>query len=71
MLNHLNRDEVWLTEKNSEGATSLTALADFGLDKVRKTLNVERSYLQGRFGAVPDLDRWLMHEAIGLGAKAN
>ena len=69
LLNHLNRDEIWLTEKGADGATKLIALAEFGLDKVRRSLNIERSYLQGRFGAVPTLDRWLVQEAIGLGAN--
>ena len=27
LLNHLNRDEVWLTQKGGDGATKLTALA--------------------------------------------
>jgi uncharacterized protein len=69
LLNHLNRDEIWLTEKGADGATKLIALAEFGLDKVRRSLNIERSYLQGRFGAVPTLDRWLVQEAIGLGVN--
>lgn len=57
LLNHLNRDEVWLTEKSTSGATTLTALAEYGGDKVRRSLNLERAYLQGRFGALPDLDQ--------------
>jgi predicted ATPase len=53
LLNYLNRDEVWLTEKDATGATALTALAEY---KVRSSVNLERAYLQGRFGAVPELD---------------
>ena len=34
LLNNLNRDEVWLTEKGADGATTLTALAEFGGDKI-------------------------------------
>jgi hypothetical protein len=56
LLSTLNRDEVWLTEKGSDGATRLVALAEFGGDKVRRSLNLERAYLQGRFGAIPDVD---------------
>ncbi len=63
LLNQLNRDEVWFTEKTENAMTTLAALAEY---KVRKESNIERSYLQGRFGAVPDLDRWLLHEAIGI-----
>ncbi len=66
LLNHLNRDEVWLTEKNESGATTLTALAEYGGDKVRKSLNLERAYLQGRFGAVPELDQFTLRRALGL-----
>jgi uncharacterized protein len=66
LLNHLNRDEVWLTEKGRDGATTLTALADYGGDRVRKSMNIERAYLQGRFGAVPELDQTLVYEAMGI-----
>ena len=66
LLNHLNRDEVWLTEKNEGGATTLTALAEYGGDKVRRSLNLERAYLQGRFGAVPEFDQFTLRRALGL-----
>lgn len=66
LLNHLNRDEVWLTEKSETGTTSLTALAEYGGEKVRRSLNLEKAYLQGRFGAVPELDQYLLHRALGL-----
>lgn len=66
LLNHLNRDEVWLTEKDDSGATTLTALAEFGGDKVRRSLNLEKAYLQGRFGAVPELDQFTLRRALGL-----
>jgi uncharacterized protein len=69
LLNHLNRDEVWLTEKGATGTTELTALADYGGDKVRRSLNLERAYLQGRFGAVPELDQQLIHYALGLSER--
>jgi uncharacterized protein len=66
LLNHLNRDEVWLTEKGSGGSTALTALAEYGGDKVRRSLNLEKAYLQGRFGAVPELDQFALRRALGL-----
>jgi uncharacterized protein len=53
LLGELNRDEVWFTEKGRDGATKLTGLAEFGGDRVRKSLNLERAYLQGRFGGIP------------------
>lgn len=66
LLNYLNRDEVWLTEKDEKGMTSLTALAEFGGDKVRRSLNLEKAYLQGRFGAVPELDQITLRRALEL-----
>jgi hypothetical protein len=66
LLNYLNRDEVWLTEKGENGATSLTALAEYGGDKVRRSLNLEKAYLQGRFGAVPELDQFILRRALGV-----
>ncbi|NJP23790.1 ATP-binding protein [Microbispora hainanensis] len=49
----LGRDEVWFTEKDANGATSLFPLADF---RPRTDENIERGYLQGRYGAVPYLN---------------
>lgn len=66
LLGSLNRDEVWLTDKSDVGATTLTALAEFGGDRVRKSTNLEKAYLQGRFGAVPELDQAHLRHALGL-----
>lgn len=66
LLNHLNRDEVWLTEKDDTGATRLGALAEFAGARVRKSQNLERGYLHGRFGAIPDVDRTDLLRALGL-----
>ncbi|MBV5275522.1 MAG: ATP-binding protein, partial [Lamprocystis purpurea] len=48
----LRRDQVWLTEKDSEGATCLYPLTDY---KPQPSENLERGYLQGRYGAIPFL----------------
>lgn len=48
----LRRDQVWLTEKDDQGASILYPLTDY---KPRKAENLERGYLEGRFGAVPFL----------------
>ena len=69
LLNHLNRDEVWLTEKGADGATTLIALAEYRGDKVRRSLNLERAYLQGRFGAVPQLDQYRLRRALGVASN--
>jgi AAA domain, putative AbiEii toxin, Type IV TA system len=47
---NLRRDELWLVEKSPGGASELYSLADV---KARDTDNLERGYLQGRYGAVP------------------
>ncbi|SEG87690.1 hypothetical protein SAMN05444920_106111 [Nonomuraea solani] len=49
----LARDEVWFTEKDDSGATGLYSLAEF---HTRRDENIERGYLQGRYGAVPYLN---------------
>jgi len=66
LLNHLNRDEVWLTEKLDDGATRLGALAEFAGERVRKSQNLEKAYLHGRFGGLPDVDRTEILRALGL-----
>ena len=66
LLNQLNRDEVWLTEKTESGATRLGALAEFAGERVRRSQNLERGYLHGRFGALPDVDRTELLRALGL-----
>lgn len=49
----LRRDQVWLTEKDREGATHLYPLTDF---KPRPTENLQRGYLQGRYGATGSVE---------------
>ena len=49
----LRRDQLWFTEKTSEGATELYPLTDI---RTRKGDNIELGYLQGRFGAIPSDD---------------
>lgn len=66
LLNHLNRDEVWLTEKSTAGATRLGALAEFAGERVRKSVNLENAYLHGRFGALPDVDQAELLRVLGL-----
>ena len=55
----LRRDQVWLTEKDNEGGTTLYPLTDY---KPRKAENLERGYLQGRYGAVPFLGAFVPAE---------
>lgn len=64
----LARDEVWFTEKKADGATTLYPLTDFS---PRKTENLERGYLQGRYGAVPYLDKRFLSDAIKRGNSSS
>lgn len=66
LLNSLNRDEVWLTEKERDGSTRLGVLSDFAGERVRRSQNLESAYLGGRFGALPDVDRAGLLHALGL-----
>ena len=47
------RDQIYFTEKGKYQATELISLAEFS---PRKTDNVERSYLSGRYGGIPLVD---------------
>lgn len=56
--NILRRDEIWFTEKDADGVSSLYSLADFVDEngtKIRKDENYERNYLLGKYGAIPSL----------------
>ena len=49
------RDQIWFTEKDRYGASSLFSLGDFKTDTVRKDDNFEKNYIKGKYGAVPYL----------------
>ena len=49
-LSLLRRDAIWFTEKDADGATHLYPLTDFS---PRKNENIEKGYIQGRYGAIP------------------
>lgn len=46
----LRRDEYWFVEKDEQQQSRLVPLSEF---KIRNDLQIERGYLQGRFGAIP------------------
>lgn len=59
--NSMRRDEVWFTEKTQEGLSTLYSLADFvdeDGDKIRKDENYEKNYLLGKYGAIPNLNKF-------------
>ena len=45
------RDEMWVTEKNSEGSSDLFSFSDY--KDIRYDKDIRKSYLQGRLGGVP------------------
>ncbi len=47
------RDQIWFTEKNRYGASSLYSLSDF--NGVRKEEEFEKNYIKGKYGAIPYL----------------
>ncbi len=52
-LDLLRRDQIYFVEKNNEnGVTELYSLDEFS---PRKTENVRKGYLQGRYGAIPNI----------------
>lgn len=62
----LRRDEIWFAEKKPDGASELYALSDFS---PRKNENLERGYLQGRYGSVPVLNEASFLSALGFEDK--
>lgn len=53
------RDQIWFVEKNSDQSSVLYPLLDFS---PRKKEALERSYLQGRYGALP----FLLDPSLGV-----
>lgn len=56
--NLLRRDEIWFTEKDANGVSTLYSLADFVDEdgtKIRKDESYEKNYLLGKYGAIPTL----------------
>ena len=50
LLNLLNPDQIYLVDKNDEGATYVKLLDDF---QIRESENIELGYLKGRYGSIP------------------
>ncbi|GGP48605.1 AAA family ATPase [Saccharothrix coeruleofusca] len=57
----LNRDEVWFVEKDATGASVLYPLTEF---RPRNEDNLERRYLAGLYGAVPEVHEELFARAV-------
>lgn len=53
-------DQIWFTDKNEDGATDLYSLADFQLPK---TCDLAKFYLNGKFGAIPDIKYFAINKS--------
>ena len=49
----LRRDEMWVTERNTAGASTLLSFSEY--KDVRSDKDIQKSYLQGRLGGIPRL----------------
>jgi len=63
----LRRDQIWFTEKDKIGGTNLYSLAAF---QVGESANVERDYIQGKFGAIPYIRPLLSYLAFSATEKS-
>lgn len=52
----LRRDEIWITERNKKGCSSLISFAEY--KDVRSDKDIRKSYLQGRLGGIPKILLW-------------
>ncbi len=48
-----HKSQIWFTEKDEQGGTHLTSLLEFR--GIRKEDNIEKHYIQGKYGAIPFL----------------
>jgi hypothetical protein len=53
IMEHLEKEEIFLVEKARDGASSITGLKD--IKGVRREPSLQRKYLGGVFGAVPNI----------------
>jgi AAA15 family ATPase/GTPase len=55
-----HKSQIWFTEKDTYGATHLHSLAEY--KNVRPTDNIEKHYIQGKYGAIPYLSAFAFEE---------
>ena len=56
------RDEIWFTEKDKDGVSSLYSLADFISEEgksIRSEENFEKNYLLGKYGGIPKMKKFI------------
>ena len=47
------RDEMWVTERNTDGSSKLFSFSEY--KELRNDKNLRKSYLQGRLGGIPKI----------------
>lgn len=55
-IKNLKKEQIWFTEKLTDGSTELFSLDDFNKNQVRKGISFSKWYKDGRFRAVPAID---------------
>ncbi len=60
----LSRGQIWFAEKDDRGRSSLTSLSDY---RPRKGEDLEKGYLQGRYGGTPRIARGAVANALEMG----
>lgn len=56
-LDQFRQDEIWFVERNKDHSTSLFSLSKF---KERFDKRIDKEYLQGKYGAIPEFDEELL-----------
>lgn len=57
-IQYLRRDQIWFTEKDKSDSSELYSLVEFrdeAGNKIRNDRNIEKDYINGRYGAIPFL----------------
>ena len=65
----LRRDQVWFTDKGDDGASELFPLSEF--KPRRQGENRQKRYLNGSYGAIPELSMRLFERAVSTRADAD
>jgi hypothetical protein len=65
----LKRDQIWFTSKRDDGSSELFPLAEF--KPRREGENRQKRYLNGNYGAIPELSMHLFEQAVMSRADAS
>ena len=58
------RDQIWFTQLDHQRSTDLYSLVE--IKNVRKTENLEKGYISGKYGAIPVVNRNFSFEDVGI-----